>query len=119
MAKDTCVKENCALWDLFGDGKKCPNYYKNIFYEGGTVEGAREIHDCAPIRNMLLTQELHSLFIGTQKAFEQQRNEMNKTLAPVTEFMVFLKEMSKRAKELESKGKENVEQISTEEKNKD
>jgi hypothetical protein len=73
MAKDTCKKEKCHLWGLF-EGEGCPNFYKNTFFPEGKAEGSYTIDDCAPIRIMLMLQELHSRLIGVQKGFEEQRN---------------------------------------------
>jgi hypothetical protein len=73
MAKDTCRKEKCKLWKQF-KGEGCPNFYRNTFYPGGKMEEVRVVDDCAPIRIMLMLQELHSRLIGVQKGFEEQRN---------------------------------------------
>jgi hypothetical protein len=73
MAKDTCKKEKCHLWGLF-EGEGCPNFYRNTFYPEGKVDGSYTVDDCAPVRTMLMIQELHNRLIGVQRSNEQQRN---------------------------------------------
>jgi hypothetical protein len=96
MQKNTCNKE-CLMWAVF-DGK-CPNHYVNMFYPTDKLEEAYQVDDCAPIRTMLLMKELHSATIGTQKAFEEQRNEMEKSLMPIKDFVEIVKHLALNKKE--------------------
>jgi hypothetical protein len=91
MAKDTCRREDCTFWSLF-DGK-CPNYYESTFYPKGKVEESYKVHDCAPIRTMLMIQDLTVQLIGVQKSNEQQRNDAQKVLGVLK---VIVQEAQKR-----------------------
>ena len=83
MHTDTCKKEKCFWWEM--NKADCPNYYTNTFYP---IDGEPyQIADCAPVRTMLMIKELHGRLIGTQKAFEQQRNNMEEFLKPVNNLM--------------------------------
>ena len=77
MVKDTCRKEKCALWDLFQDGKVCPNYFENTFYPVESADNAYTVCDCAPIRTMLILKEQHGLMISTQKVLEGSRKSVD------------------------------------------
>lgn len=65
----TCRQKDCGHWD---DGK-CPFSLETWWRP---LEGQPKlVRDCAPIRTMLMTQELYNRQIGLQKAIEDQRNE--------------------------------------------
>jgi hypothetical protein len=71
--EDTCKKSDCHLWKKYRE--KCPNYVRSGWR---SVESNQEktIHDCAPIRTMLMLQELYNRLIGVEKVGEQTRNAL-------------------------------------------
>jgi len=69
--QDTCKKLDCHLWKKYKD--TCPNYTKSEWREETSNE-IKLIHDCAPIRTMLMLQELYNRLIGVEKSNEQVRN---------------------------------------------
>jgi len=73
MAQDTCKREECLQWQVF-DGK-CPNYYLTTYFKQGAADAPYQVHDCAPIRTMLLLQEMYVMLLSLQQANEQQRNK--------------------------------------------
>jgi len=68
--QDTCKKE-CHFWKKYGD--KCPNYIRSGWRSSESQEEIT-VHDCAPIRTLLMIQELYNKFIGVQQASEETRN---------------------------------------------
>jgi len=91
MIQNTCKKEECLFWGLF-DGK-CPQHFINTFYPNGKEDEKYEVEDCAPIRTMLMIKELHDRLIGTQKAFEEERNKMQEILKPINDFVGMVKKL--------------------------
>ena len=69
--EDTCKKPDCHLWKKYGE--KCPNYYRTGWRE---KDSSQEIivHDCSPVRTMLMLQDISNRLIGVQQAGEQTRN---------------------------------------------
>ena len=101
MIQNTCKKEECLFWELFD--KKCPQHFINTFYPNGKVDESYQVDDCAPIRTMILIKELHGRIIGTQQAFEEQRNSMQETIKPISEFVDMVKKLeSKKREQIES-----------------
>ena len=89
MIQNTCKKEECLFWDLFD--QKCPQHFINTFYPEGKVDESYNVDDCAPVRTMLLIKELHGRLLGTQQAFEEQRNKMQEVLKPINDFVNMVK----------------------------
>ena len=98
MIQNTCKKEECLFWELFD--KKCPHHFINTFYPEGKVEESYQVDDCAPIRTMLLIKELHTRLLGTQQAFEDQRNKMQEILKPINDFVGMVKKIESEKQEL-------------------
>ena len=70
----TCREKECHLWNK----GKCPFSLETWWKP---LEGQPKlVRDCAPIRTMLMTQELYNRQIGLQKAIEDQRNESVKIM---------------------------------------
>ena len=70
----TCREKECHLWNK----GKCPFSLETWWKP---LEGQPKlVRDCAPIRTMLMTQELYNRQIGLQKAIEDQRNEAVKIM---------------------------------------
>jgi len=70
----TCRKNECGHWN---DGK-CP-FSIEVWWKPS--EGnPKLVLDCAPIRTMIMVQELYNQTISLQKAQEQQRNESKKLM---------------------------------------
>lgn len=74
MPQNTCHFENCAFARRLKLKKmlECPNYYENLFIS--EKDEKKMILDCAPIRTMLMIQELSNRLVGVEKSQEQQRN---------------------------------------------
>jgi len=73
--KDTCEKEKCPFWKLIAsEGKPCPMYVSVTFTpnKGGQPYN---VQDCAPIRTILMIQDLYNRMIGIQQSQEKLRNE--------------------------------------------
>ena len=80
--ENTCKQNDCKLWKKFKGS--CPNYYINSFRNEETGKHSA-IKDCAPIRTMLMIQELYNRFIGVQKSNEQQRNSTMKLFSTISD----------------------------------
>jgi len=81
----TCKSESCKLFDLLGGTiEQCPNFVQSMWTpkEGGQPV---LVKDCAPIRTMLMVQQLMNQQIGLQQAQEQQRNESHSIISMVKE----------------------------------
>jgi len=77
MVQDTCQKEKCPYWKLTGnDDRPCPMYVGVTYQPPPTNPGQPHlVHDCAPVRSLLLLQELSNRLVGVERAQEEQRNE--------------------------------------------
>lgn len=65
----TCREKECSHWSK----GKCPFSFETWWKP---LEGQPKlIRDCAPIRTMIMVQELYNKQIGMQAALESQRNE--------------------------------------------
>ena len=72
--KDTCrFDDDCYFAGLLEKKEQCPNYSRSYWRNDKAEEIC--VHDCAPIRTMLMVQELFNRFIGLQEASEQERNK--------------------------------------------
>ena len=71
---DTCKAKDCKLHDLLGgEPEQCPNFIQTCWTsDSGEV---KPVKDCAPVRTMLMVQQLMNQTLGLQQAQEQQRNE--------------------------------------------
>jgi hypothetical protein len=74
MPQDTCHFGNCAFAKRLKlkEPRECPNYYENLFIS--EKDEKKMILDCAPIRTMLMIQELSNRLIAVEKSQEEQRN---------------------------------------------
>lgn len=72
--ENTCNFENCTFGkSMFNKAEQCFNYKEtwwNIPEEQPVL-----IKDCAPIRTLIMLQELSNRLIGVEKSQEQLRNE--------------------------------------------
>ena len=72
---DTCKAKECKLHELLGGTpEQCPNFIQTAWTSQETGV-SKLVRDCAPIRTMLMIQELVNRTLGLQQAQEQQRNE--------------------------------------------
>ena len=71
MIQDTAC-ENCPYKK---EGKECPNYIETLWHEDGNPQ-PKIVRDCAPKRNLLLTQELYNRTFALQKQISQQENQL-------------------------------------------
>ena len=69
--EDTCKKSDCHLWKKYGE--KCPNYIRSAWRKNDSNQ-EKIVHDCAPIRTMLMLQDLYNKLIGVQQVSEETRN---------------------------------------------
>ena len=85
---ETCRFTTCKVAKRLKlkDRSECPNYLENIFV---TTKGEKvTVHDCAPVRSMLMMQDLHNQIIGLQKVSEQQRNRVDLVLNLVNDVFI-------------------------------
>lgn len=85
--QDTCKKPACHLWKKYQEA--CPNYIKSEWRNEESGE-LRLIHDCAPVRTMIMLSEIYNKIIGVQKAAEQTRNALSLLRGAVTVSMAEL-----------------------------
>lgn len=65
----TCREEKCSHW---AEGK-CPFSFETWWKP---LEGQpKMVRDCAPIRTMLMVQELYNQIVGLHKAQDEQREQ--------------------------------------------
>jgi len=65
----TCKEKECSHWNK----GKCPFSVETWWKP---IEGQpRLVRDCAPIRTMLMVQELYNQQVRLQQALEEQRNQ--------------------------------------------
>jgi hypothetical protein len=70
-------KAVCGMYELFGEVRKCPNFIES-WWKPNPLDGDQTpilVADCAPIRTMILIQELSNRLVGVEKAQEHLRNE--------------------------------------------
>jgi hypothetical protein len=81
---DTCNYEKCGFAKKckFRTADECPNYVVSVFTNSKSGE-SRQVSDCAPKRNLILTQNIYNRLEGIQQASEQTRN----AVAPVAELI--------------------------------
>lgn len=75
--KDTCEKEKCPFWKLIAnEGKPCPMYV-SVTFTPSLPNGGQPytVQDCAPVRTIMMVQDLYNRMIGIQKSQESLRNE--------------------------------------------
>jgi hypothetical protein len=111
--KDTCKKGDCKFGQLFENYKDCPLYVITNWKEekDGSV---CTIEDCSSIRNILMLSELLNHNVGLHKAFNEQRNELEKTKKGFVAILSGLNDHFKFLKESEKNGYVKIQ--STEEK---
>lgn len=63
--EDTANCEECPLKKLKDKGK-CPNYIEN-WWTSDEEEKPRLVKDCAPIRTLLMLQDLYNKIFGMQR----------------------------------------------------
>jgi len=71
----TCKKKDCYLWKKHEE--KCPNFIRS-YWKSTETNVEKPVEDCAPIRTLLMLQELYNKFIGVQQATEETRNALVK-----------------------------------------
>ncbi len=69
--QDTCKQKDCHLWKKYGE--RCPNYIKTEWKNEQEAQ-LKLVHDCAPIRTMLMLADFTNRLIGVEKSNEQVRN---------------------------------------------
>lgn len=69
--KDTAC-ENCPFKAM--GFEECPNYIETLWHTEGELQ-PQIVRDCAPKRNLLMTQELYNRFFGLQKQVNQLETE--------------------------------------------
>lgn len=74
--ENTCHWDNCPFRKKMKlkKAEECPNFYENIFVS--PKDEKIIVQDCAPIRTMLMVQDVFNRLIGLQKATEGQRNQI-------------------------------------------
>ncbi len=70
MVQNTCKKKECKQWDK----GRCPfyavtNWTNPMSGETGNTD------DCAPVRSLIMIQELSNRLVGVEKSQESLRNE--------------------------------------------
>jgi len=78
--QNTCKHKDCELWELYET--KCPNYIVSHWKDEKSSE-ERRIEDCAPIRTMLMVQELYNRLIGVQSSLESARGVVRGAAAQI------------------------------------
>jgi len=73
MIKDTA----CEKCPYKAKGEECPNYIETIWHEEGNQQ-PRIVRDCAPRRNLLLTQELYNRIFCLHKQVSQAEGQIEK-----------------------------------------
>lgn len=99
MLQDTAC-ENCPYKQ---DGKQCPNYIETIWHENDNPQ-PRVVRDCAPKRNLLLTQELYNRTFSLQKQISQQESEILDTKCTVKQLISAIQYIQEQ-KEIENSAK--------------
>lgn len=97
----TCKKENCPFWKEHE--KKCP-FFVETWWQDGQIGQVKLVEDCAPIRSMLMAQDLHNRFIGVQQANEEARNRFH----DMTNEIRSINAMTKEFMELQRQNKEQI-----------
>ena len=83
----TCHYQNCQFHQLIGgEPEHCPNF-KQTWWTSKEGE-PKMVNDCAPIRTLIMMQELHTRLIGLQAAQEQQRNESVKIMDAFSRILI-------------------------------
>lgn len=113
MVENTCKKGDCKFGQLFNSVEECPHYIVSR-WEDENKKLSKLVFDCAPIRNYYMITQLYNRFIGQQKAFEQQRNDISKIQDG---FLKILKGLDDHFKLLKSRENGVIEIQSTEEEN--
>lgn len=87
--ENTCKKEKCKLWKKYKDS--CPNYI-SCTYMNEKTKLEKRVEDCAPIRTMLMVQDLYSRLIGLQKDVSKQEKT---TIRFINEFAKAFNDLNK------------------------
>ncbi len=78
--EDTCKFEKCVIAKRLKIKRpeECVNHVESWWTEDGPEGKGKpvKIDDCAPVRTMLMVQELHGRLVGVEKSQEQQRNAL-------------------------------------------
>lgn len=100
--ESTCREKKCSHWNK----GKCPFGLETWWKP---LEGEPKlIRDCAPIRTMLMVQELYNQQIRLQQAQEEQRNESYKTNVA---FLKVLKEAAVTGKSITRYENGNLQEV--------
>lgn len=107
-SQDTCRKTRCPMWRKYR--KECPMFVTNTWI--GADQQAKVSEDCAPIRSMLMQQDLHNRCLGIQKSQEEMRNNFDSLqdrfstmIQQSTDFMIEHSERAKETKERKERPK--------------
>jgi hypothetical protein len=76
--ENTCHFPHCefARFHKFKKAEQCCNFKETFFTSNapGADQTPKVYRDCAPVRTLLMIQDLYNREIGVQRALEQQRN---------------------------------------------
>nr|HPL68292.1 hypothetical protein [Smithellaceae bacterium] len=99
--ENTCHFPHCefARFHKFKKAEQCCNFKETFFTSNapGADQTPKVYRDCAPVRTLLMIQDLYNRDIGVQQALEQQRNV---TLQVISKFNEMIDRANERLREL-------------------
>ncbi len=99
--EDTCRYETCVIAKKFRlkERQGCPNFIEVVFKDDETGQ-TKLVGDCAPVRTLLMIQDMFNRLICVQKNQDKQKNKVE----PIFELI----RLSMEAKELENKSASEI-----------